>query len=706
MKRYTFPFPGGRLLCAVLLGTLTLLGSCKKDPEPTPGGEPGTEAPTTGEDPLKSTAGVSTTIAGKILDQDGQPLSGVSVKTPGASALTTTEGTFMLENVSVPGNRCVITCEKAGYFNAVWAGTPAKGALTLTRIEMTAAVTTHTIPAATGGTAALPNGSAVQLPANGVVTAGGAAYSGTVNLSVHYQDPSTAGFSAVVAGGDLLARRTDGRTNILYSYGILRVKLTGSGGEDLQVAPGKTATLTIDVPESQTATAPATIPLWFFDEAAGVWQEEGQATRQGDKYTGTVKHFTDWNADHPTGWAIVRGRVLDCEGNPINECPVMIGQILTYTRGDGTFAQRVPTGTALPITITPFNDLFYGKMIHRVEPLGEGEEKNVGDMKSPDDFCSGLVWGTIKTRSGDAVKYISFQSQAGSMALYRPGASFTAKLPGNTSITMKVYTDAGYVATKTFQSGAIKTKMDLGEIDLSNPAVTVHAIVTCGNSPLGGATARFDWAGGSATATSTNDGDIAVKIPTGQQVTATVSHAKGTRTTTFSTSAPAGGEQSVGVINLCAVTTTAGTNSFVLSGDGFRNALKTLTYSSKLSETYYDENMMFPNTTSVDVRDQSDTLRVVLRFAGKTAGAVNPATLPQGTIQRKLSNGKTITYFANDVYEGTQVNITVTRYDAVGGLIEGTYSGTFKGEGQSGQSVTITVTDGKFSAVRGADVKL
>jgi hypothetical protein len=384
----------------------------------------------------------------------------------------------------------------------------------------------------------------------------------------------------------------------------------------------------------------------------------------------------------------------------------MIGQILTYTRGDGTFVQRVPTGVALPVTITPFNDLFYGKMVHRVEPLGEGETKNVGDMQSPDDFCSGLVWGSIKTRSGDAVNRISFQSPAGSMALYRPGASFTANLPGNTSITMKVYTDAGYVATKTFQSGATKTKMHLGEIDLSNPAVTVHAIVSCGNTPMGGATAKFDWAGGSATATSNSDGDVTVKIPTGQQVTATISHARGTRTTTFRTDAPAGGEQALSVINLCAATATAGTNSFVVSGDVFKNALKTLVYSTNLSETYYDENLMFPNTTSVDVRDHSDTLRVVLRFAGKTTGAVDQATQPRGTIQRKLSSGKTVTYYANEVYEGTQVNITVTRYDAVGGLIEGTYSGTFKGEGQSGKSVTITVTDGKFSAVRGADVKM
>jgi hypothetical protein len=139
LKPYTFPFPGRRLLCAVLLGAITLLGSCKKDPEPTTGGQPSPEAPATGEDPLKPTASVSTTIAGKILDEEGKPLSGVRVKTAGASALTTEEGTFMLENVSVPGNRCVITCEKAGYFNAVWAGEPVKNQLTLTRIVMTAA---------------------------------------------------------------------------------------------------------------------------------------------------------------------------------------------------------------------------------------------------------------------------------------------------------------------------------------------------------------------------------------------------------------------------------------------------------------------------------------------------------------------------------------------------------------------------------------
>lgn len=707
MKPYTFPFPGRRLLCAVLLGAITLLNSCKKDPEPTTGGQPGPEAPAPGVDPLKSTASVSTTIAGKILDEEGKPLSGVRVKTAGASVLTTAEGTFMLENVSVPGNRCVITCQKAGYYTAVWAGEPAKNQLTLTRIVMTGSATTHTIPAASGGTAALPNGSAVQLPADGVVTSSGAAYSGTVNLAVHYQDPSAAGFSSVVAGGDLLARRTDGRTNILYSYGILRVKLTGSGGEDLQVAPGKTATLTIDVPESQMTTAPATIPLWFFDEQAGVWQEEGEATRQGDKYIGTVKHFTDWNADHPTGWAIVRGKVLDCEGNPINECPVMIGQILTYTRGDGTFVQRVPTGVAMPVTVTPFNDLFHGKMIHRVEPLGEGETKNVGEMRSPDDFCAGLVWGSIKTRSGDAVNHISFQSAAGSMSLYRPGPAFKAKLPGNTSITMKVYTDAGYVFTKTFQSGAIKTELNLGEIDLTNPPVTVHGIVSCNNTPLSGATARFDWAGGSLTVTSNVSGDITAKIPTGQQVTVTVSHARGTRTVTFRTEAAAGGEQSIGgVINVCAATGVVGENSFVISGDGYDKTPKALVYDKKSSSVTYDVNMISPNSTVVDVRDVSDSLRVVLRFTGKATGAVPQDGKVHALIQRKLSGGKYINYFVDEYHPGSTVSITVTRYDEVNGLVEGTFSGTFKGDGQSGKDLTLTVSNGKFSAVRGPDAKL
>ncbi len=54
------------------------------------------------------------------------------------------------------------------------------------------------------------------------------------------------------------------------------VELTGTSGELLQIATGKKATLTLSIPSSLAASAPATIPLWFFDEAKGLWKEEAE----------------------------------------------------------------------------------------------------------------------------------------------------------------------------------------------------------------------------------------------------------------------------------------------------------------------------------------------------------------------------------------------------------------------------------------------
>ncbi len=707
MKPHTFSFPGKRLLCAVLLGTVTLLSGCKKDPEPVTPGAPGPEAPAAGTDPLTPTANVTTSIAGTVFDEAGKPLKGVRVLISGQSALTTDEGTFLFKDVSVPGNRCVITAEKTGYFKGVTARVPLRDKLVRTRLILTSSSPTHTISGSTGGKATLSNGSEVEFPANSVVTTGGSPYTGQVNLSVHYQDPSSPDFPERVAGGDMLARRTDASTSVLYSYGILRVKLTGSNGEDLQVAPGKTATLRIGIPKSQLTTAPATIPLWYFDEAAGVWKEEGEATKQGDTYVGTVKHFTDWNADDPKKSATIIGKVVDCNGKSFSISIVEVGQVATFTEeSDGSFSQRVPTGVTIPVTVGPYLAAFPGKVIVVVPPLSPGDIYDAGTIKS--DFCQEEVQARLKAKSSDPVYSVVVSGAGGALEFYKPGASLKMPLPANSTFTMRIALTSGLVVTRTFQTGTGSSTQDLGEIDLTGviAGAKVSGTVTCGDFPLDGASVKLDWPGKSVAVTSNSSGLFEATVAPDQEITYTVTHARGTKTGTVRSGADGSAAKDVGHINLCAVTATTGANRFVMSGDGFRNALKTLTYSTKLSETHYDENMMFPNTTSVDVRDQSDTLRVVLQFAGKTTGAVNQATQPRGTIQRTLSSGKTITYFANEVYEGTGLNITVTRYDAVGGLIEGTYSGTFKGEGQSGQSVTITVTDGKFSAVRGVDVKL
>lgn len=706
MKPYTFPFPGKRLLCAVLLGAITLLGSCKKDPEPTTGGQPGPEAPAPGADPLKPTASVSTTIAGTVSDEDGKPLKGARVTAGGQSALTTEEGHFRLEKVSVPGNRCVITAEKTGYFTSVTARVPAKDKQTRARLVLTSSDPTHTISSSAGGKATLDNGSEVQLPANGVVTAAGSPYSGPVNLSVHYQDPSSPGFAERVAGGDLLARRTDESTSILYSYGILRVKLTGSSGEDLQVAPGKTATLTIHIPASQAATAPAIIPLWYFDEEAGVWEEEGSATRQGDKYVGTVKHFTDWNADDPKESATIIGRVADCNGKSFAMSIVDVGQVSTFTEdADGSFSQRVPVGVSIPVTMSPYFATFRGTVTVTVPPLSPGQVYDVGVLKSPN--CPVQFTACLKTKSEDPARSVTFTTEAGSLETYPTEPCVKMNLPDNTNFTLKITMRSGRTYTRTIRTGAGNSTLDLGEIDLTGVLVgaKVAGAVICGNSPVGGASVKLDWTGGTVTVATNSSGLFEATVTPNQAITYTITHAKGTKTGNVQSGDDGSAPTNVGMVNLCTNAVTTGENSFVITGDVFKNTLKTLVYAKDVSGANYDVDMVNPNLTVVGITDKSDSLRISLNFPGNKTGVMPQTDQTLALIQRKVG-GRYINYFVSKDYPGSQINITVTRYDLVGGLVEGTYSGTFKGDGQAGKDLTITVTNGKFSAVRGPDLKL
>jgi hypothetical protein len=96
--------------------------------------------------------------------------------------------------------------------------------------------------------------------------------------------------------------------------GFVEVKLTDTSGKALQLKGGSLATLTM--PASSNAANAADIPLWYYDEAAGIWKREGNATRQADgTYQGTVKHFTIWYADFKGVTATIKGCFVDAAGS-------------------------------------------------------------------------------------------------------------------------------------------------------------------------------------------------------------------------------------------------------------------------------------------------------------------------------------------------------------------------------------------------------
>ncbi|TAE47865.1 MAG: hypothetical protein EAZ89_16700 [Bacteroidetes bacterium] len=409
------------------------------------------------------------TVSGIVVDEFDSPLSGIKVTMHGEQEFTDDNGFFELSNVEVPEKRGVVTASGDGYFTGVQGFVPSSEKEIFVKIKLDRLEVTASLDAATGGVAELPNGAGVEIPASGIRTANGGTYSGTVNVAINHLDPTSADFASLVSGGDLQAQRTDQSEVSLYSYGILRVELRDGAGNELQLGGGATATIRVPVPASMGASAPATIPLWYLDEETGLWMEEGQATRNGNEYVGTVSHFTDWNCDSPEGTGTVKGRIVDCNGEPVPNLRLNIGQGTTTTDINGNFCRRVPANTPFSITsdggvieIAPVN----------VGPIAEGAQTDVGTIQGS---CAAVVSAGLTVCGGNAEFpiYVKVSWSGGSTDVWVTSLPFDLPAPPNTEVTIQAWTITGKAGTQTLTTGPVGTPVaiaiDLCEGELITP---------------------------------------------------------------------------------------------------------------------------------------------------------------------------------------------------------------------------------------------
>ncbi|MBK7582813.1 MAG: hypothetical protein IPI67_21795 [Myxococcales bacterium] len=137
------------------------------------------------------------------------------------------------------------------------------------------------------------SGARVQLDANSLETASGAAVVGNVTATVTHAVTADSGpedmpgsFAAIDASGGAVQ---------LISYGVIDVVLKDASDNPVNLVKGKTAQITIPA----LAAGPQTLPLWYLPAGKKEWVEEGTATRVGNTYVGKVSHFTPWNCDQP-----------------------------------------------------------------------------------------------------------------------------------------------------------------------------------------------------------------------------------------------------------------------------------------------------------------------------------------------------------------------------------------------------------------------
>lgn len=239
---------------------------------------------------------VNRNFYGTVTDRSGNAVSGAVVSIGSSTVQTNDKGFFLLKNTSVKEKFVYVKVKKAGYIDGsdVLIASPGNKRID---VMLVPATTTATIVTGNSSTVSLPNGTKVKFGGS-FIDPNGNPYSGNVNVFLFHLKPSDT-YYIQTQPGNIIGADAAGNPVALKSYGMIHVQLTGSTGQNLQLAAGQPAEITMPVDGTQSSTAPDMVPLWSFDEEIGIWKQEGSATKSGNLYTAMVSHFSWWHLSYP-----------------------------------------------------------------------------------------------------------------------------------------------------------------------------------------------------------------------------------------------------------------------------------------------------------------------------------------------------------------------------------------------------------------------
>lgn len=337
------------------------------------------------------------TVTGLVMDAEGNYLSDVSVTTGTSQAITNSNGFFSFHQIGSVNGRGVFRFSKNGYFDVVRSFISDKERIDVVMYRQGSGTATATAYFPASAQKVIKAGDMeVAIPASSVCDEYGNNYSGQVTADLLYMDPNNEHFTDMMPGGDMQAVRTDNSEVTLFSYGMVGVNLTGENGNALQLKDGKEATLTFPIPEGMESDTPKTIPLWYFNENAGLWLECGQATLQGNQYVGNVQHFSYYNLDVPSERGTIRGTVVDCRGIPVQNLKVTVGQTTAYTNYYGEYSVFVPANTQISVWVAPKDYGYYNNIRKHSVSVGGGEAMTL-NISLP---CLSTISGQVVNDAG------------------------------------------------------------------------------------------------------------------------------------------------------------------------------------------------------------------------------------------------------------------------------------------------------------------
>jgi hypothetical protein len=420
------------------------------------------------------TPDITNSVAGRITDLYNAPISNAVVTAGAITTTTDIDGQFLIRDADLNKDAGFIKVSKAGYFPGSRTFFVSGNTVNL-KIKLIPKIVSGVFAASTGGTINARGGGSVDIGADAIVDATtGVAFAGNVSVSAFFLNSGEEGFNDYMPG-DLRGITSGNQEKMLKSYGMMSIEMTDPSGNRLQLAYGKNATITMPIPFFMQTNAPATIPLWYFDETRGFWHEEGIAVRQGANYVGTVKHFSFWNCDVPTESVKLEATFIYGKGSPLANMLVTVTSLTYgtrngYTDDKGTVMGLVPANEDLELKA--FNEC--GEIIY---------SKNIGPFNT-DTSLGNISVGSIErfdrfTISGSVVDCDNRLVTDGLVQVIRSGIYFNATIAdGNFSIAVPRCTNIVPITLVVYDMA--NEGQSILHLDVNNEDQMIGTIKACG----------------------------------------------------------------------------------------------------------------------------------------------------------------------------------------------------------------------------------
>jgi len=332
----------------LLLLIVLSITSCRKDDVSEP-------VTTTTIPPFEVIHTFTVDVQGIVKNPNGDVISDAIVNVNGQQVVTSENGVFLLEKLEAPQSGLYLNADASGYFEGGTSIYAHKNQVYTVEITLVPLENYQSFDAGSGLNYVSDDGAFVSIPADGIIDEQGNKYNGTVDFYTYWINPTDDNLANLSPGS--LVGELDNELVALQSFGMIAVEMTGSAGQELNLADGTKADLSFPIPSEMISIASAEINLWHFNEVTGRWDSEGTASLVNGKYEAQVSHFSWWNCDVPFNSAFFCFYIEDSFGDPVGNLTLdVFAQNFGYASANidpsGTYCDLVPVGQVMEVTLS------------------------------------------------------------------------------------------------------------------------------------------------------------------------------------------------------------------------------------------------------------------------------------------------------------------------------------------------------------------